>query len=427
MDYPLFLVPYIGGSWLIGANAILHVIIAHFAIGGGILLVAAEWRAARRRDAIGLAFARRLSLLLVLVSTVVGALTGVGIWFTIGLVQPAATALLIRTFVWAWAIEWVCFIVEIAAALLYVATWDTVSRRTHLAIGAVYAVAAYGSLVVINGIVSFMLTPGRWLETRAVWDGFLNPTYGPSLLLRTGVALALAASVGLLAAARTGSPAERGALVRWLAGWGVGGAVLSLGGLLGWQARVPAEAGALFLPADGLLRATAVAAVAALALFGVLMLTALAIPRAAGLGLGVLALLLAGTHLGAYERVREGARKPFVIAGVMYSNGVRVEEVDRLNRDGLLSKSRWAGLDHRPVSVGEQVFRAQCRVCHSLDGYLAIRPLVAGQDAEGLVGLLEALRGGRPGMPPVVGTAEELQHLGAYLARLAETDRGATP
>lgn len=48
MDYPLFLVPYIGGSWLIGGNAILHVIIAHFAIGGGILLAVTEQRAARR-------------------------------------------------------------------------------------------------------------------------------------------------------------------------------------------------------------------------------------------------------------------------------------------------------------------------------------------------------------------------------------------
>jgi hypothetical protein len=28
MDYPLLLVPYVGGSWLIGGNAILHVIIA---------------------------------------------------------------------------------------------------------------------------------------------------------------------------------------------------------------------------------------------------------------------------------------------------------------------------------------------------------------------------------------------------------------
>lgn len=418
MDYPLFLVPYIGGSWLIGANAILHVIIAHFAIGGGLLLVVTEQRAAGRQDAFRLAFARRLAVFLVLLSTVLGALTGVGIWFTIGLVQPAATSFLIRTFVWAWAIEWVFFIVEIAAALLYVATWDTASRRTHLAIGWTYAVAAYGSLAVINGIITFMLTPGRWLETGNFWDAFLNPTYGPSLTLRTGVALTLAAAVALVVAGGTGPAAERRSLVRGLAGWGLAGAGLCLAGGLWWQARIPAEARALVAPADGLLRGTATVAAGAVALLALLMLAALAVPRAGGVVIGILALALAATHLGAYERVREGARKPFVIAGYMYSNGIRVDEVDQRSAEGLLPKVRWAGLDRRPVSAGEQVFRAQCQMCHSLDGYLAIRPLVAGQDAEGLAGLLEALRGGRPGMPPVVGTEAEVVQLATYLAEL---------
>jgi len=57
MDYPLFLVPHIGGSWLIGAVAIFHVIIAHFAIGGGLLTVVTEQLSARRENALWLAFA----------------------------------------------------------------------------------------------------------------------------------------------------------------------------------------------------------------------------------------------------------------------------------------------------------------------------------------------------------------------------------
>jgi mono/diheme cytochrome c family protein len=64
-------------------------------------------------------------------------------------------------------------------------------------------------------------------------------------------------------------------------------------------------------------------------------------------------------------------------------------------------------------------------MCHSLDGYLAIRPLVAGQDAEGLAAVLEALRDGRPGMPPIVGTEEEVKALAAYLAALGGTGRQA--
>ena len=63
-------------------------------------------------------------------------------------------------------------------------------------------------------------------------------------------------------------------------------------------------------------------------------------------------------------------------------------------------------------------------MCHSLDGYLAIRPLVAGQDAEGLIAFLEALRAGRPGMPPIVGTDKEIQALAAYLASLDGAGNG---
>jgi mono/diheme cytochrome c family protein len=197
----------------------------------------------------------------------------------------------------------------------------------------------------------------------------------------------------------------------------VGALLLGLG-LAWWQACLPADARALVLPADSLLHATGLLLMVALALFALLMLLGLAAPGTAGIAVGLVALVLAGTALGGYERVREGARKPFVITGYMYSNGIRVAEAERIGRDGLLRQARWAALDHRPVAVGEQVFRAQCQMCHSLDGYLAIRPLVAGQDAEGLASLLDVLRGGRPGMPPILGTDEELRQLAGYLVSL---------
>jgi cytochrome c553 len=429
MDYPLFLVPHIGGSWLIGAVAIFHVIIAHFAIGGGLLTVATEQIGARRGNALWLTFARKHAVFLVLLSSVLGALSGVGIWFTVGLVHPAAVASLIRNFVWGWAIEWVFFIMEIAAALLYVGTWDRVSRRTHLAIGWIYFVAAYLSLVIINGIVTFMLTPGRWIETRAFWDGFFNPTYWPSLVLRTGIALMLAGAYGWLVATRLPGNGERAALVRYLAAWGIAGVAVAGGGVAWWGANIPADARALIFPADGLLRTTHLLGLIALGLLAVLLVVVgFLAPRTFGVAAGILAIVLTGTYFGAYERVREGSRKPFIIHGYMYSNGVRVDEVDRLNREGILTKTRWAGagLPAGPNVKGQQVFRAQCQMCHSLDGYLAIRPLVAGQDAEGLSAFLEALRAGRPGMPPIVGTDEEIESLAEYLVSLANASPRAT-
>ena len=98
-----------------------------------------------------------------------------------GLVNPEATATLIHVFVWGWAIEWVFFIVEIAAAFIYYYGWDRLDPKTHLRVGWIYFGAAWASLLVINGILTFMLTPGRWIETQTFASAYFNPGMLPSL------------------------------------------------------------------------------------------------------------------------------------------------------------------------------------------------------------------------------------------------------
>ena len=217
MNYPVWQLGFPGGL-LIAAVAVLHVFISHFAVGGGAYLVLTERRAYARNDSELLGYVRRHSKFFALLTVVLGAVTGVGIWFTIGLVSPEATSSLIHTFVWGWAIEWVFFFVEIAAALIYAYNWDTLDRQTHLIIGWIYFIAAWASLVVINGIITYMLTPGRWLETRNFWDGFFNPTYWPSLCIRTAMAVGLAGIFGLVTAMREPSPL-RERVVRWSGWW----------------------------------------------------------------------------------------------------------------------------------------------------------------------------------------------------------------
>ncbi len=95
---------------------------------------------------------------------VFGSITGVGIWFIIALVNPAATSLLIHSFVFGWAAEWVFFTVEIAAAFIYYYMFGRMDSATHLKVGWVYFIAAWMSLLLINGIIGVMLTPGSWAE-----------------------------------------------------------------------------------------------------------------------------------------------------------------------------------------------------------------------------------------------------------------------
>ncbi|MGZ8869378.1 MAG: cytochrome ubiquinol oxidase subunit I, partial [Thermoanaerobaculia bacterium] len=218
MNYPLWDLPAAG--LLIAFVAIVHVFVSHFAVGGGLFLVWTERKARRENDTELLEYVRRHSRFFILVTLVFGAVTGVGIWFTIGLVHPAATSSLINTFVWGWAIEWTFFLAEIAAALVYFYSWDKLTPKQHMAVGWIYFGAAWASLIVINGILTYMLTPGSWIENRAFWSGFFNPTNWPSAVIRTLGAIGLAGIYALFTATWIASPELTRKLSRYAAlGW----------------------------------------------------------------------------------------------------------------------------------------------------------------------------------------------------------------
>ncbi|MCG2682901.1 MAG: cytochrome ubiquinol oxidase subunit I, partial [Planctomycetales bacterium] len=92
------------------------------------------------------------------------------------------------------ATEWVFFFVELPAAFIFLYYWGRLSEKKHLAIGWIYAVAAWISLVLITGITAFMLNPGRWAidpAARNFWTAFFNPQFVPQTVVRTGGALLL--------------------------------------------------------------------------------------------------------------------------------------------------------------------------------------------------------------------------------------------
>jgi len=239
MNFPVWEIPFLGGGLLIGIIAVVHVFISHFAVGGGLFLVMTERKARRENSTVLLDYVKRHSKFFLLLSVVAGAVTGVGIWFTIGLVHPTATSSLIHAFVWGWAIEWVFFLVEVTSILVYVKTWDTMDPRTHMVVGWIYAVSSLLTLAVINGIVAFMLTPGDWLQTRGFWDGILNPSYLPSLVSRTLIAVGFAGVYAFLTATRLPPAPERAAIIRYSARWVLPALVLLPLALLWYNSVIP--------------------------------------------------------------------------------------------------------------------------------------------------------------------------------------------
>ncbi len=107
MEYPIWQLTSFGGGFWIAFIATVHVFIAQFAVGGGLFLVLTERYAYKVEDPVTsdaiLSFVKKHSCFFLLLSMVMGAVTGVGIWFSIALLQPQGTLILIHNFVFGWA------------------------------------------------------------------------------------------------------------------------------------------------------------------------------------------------------------------------------------------------------------------------------------------------------------------------------------
>jgi len=423
MNYPLWEPPIMGGGVIIAVIAILHVFVSHFAVGGGLFLPLTERKAYRDDNPALLEYVKSHSKFFVLVVLVFGAVSGVGIWWTIALVNPEATATLIHVFVWGWAIEWVFFFVEIAAAFIYYYGWDRLDPKTHLTIGWIYFGAAWASLFIINGILAFMLTPGRWLEDKTFVSAFFNPSMLPSCIVRTAVSVALAGVYALVTAAAVRDIALRTEVIRYAAKWLlVGTAIIPFAGL--WYiSTLPPLAREISMGG-----APAVTIFAGLSIFFSLLVVVFTYfgpfehPRHFNLTFAFLIAVLALSTTGVTEWVREAVRKPYIIYGYMYANTVRLEDVAGVRERGVLASARWVrrhDVDaEAPARSGEEIYRAQCASCHTVQGYNSIRFAVKGWSREMVDYQLLHLNELKGFMPPFLGTEVERRALASWLMTL---------
>jgi cytochrome bd-type quinol oxidase subunit 1 len=445
MNYPFWDIPILGSGWVIGIIAIFHVMISQFAVGGGLYLPMAERKALAMKDpemrAAWLKQIAKHSKFFLLLTGVFGTVSGVGIWFAIGLTHPEATSTLIHNFVFGWAMEWVFFLVELATVAVYYYTWDRIDEKLHLTVGWVYAGASAATLIIINGILAFMLTPGdTWIsvagtgqEASKFWNAFFNPTYWPSLLLRTCVCLSLAAVWALITSSQIDGdkePALKTSLVQWSVKWLVPSFVAMPFLMIWYYFMVPASQQALLTLGIDTVNAGTFSTVTRMALviiitsatiIGVAYFLAYRSPRDFNLSHALAVLLLALMATGAGESSREMLRKPYVIGRWMYSNGVRVPYVSRINQQGYLKDSLWVYNNTSSYSRGEAIFRGECGSCHTMDGYRPIRQLLSGRDSENIRSFIVMLHDYKPDMPyrkfmpPMVGTTQDVSDLAGYL------------
>jgi cytochrome d ubiquinol oxidase subunit I len=402
--------------------AIVHVFLAQFAVGGGMLLCYFQWLAMTGRSDNARLFVGGFFKVLVLVSFVLGAMSGVGIWFTAIQVSAPTIGEMVLQFHWIWAVEWTFFCLEIVAGYCFYRYHDRLTDPAKMKLLVLYSIAAWMSLFWINGIISWQLTPGRWLETGSLIDGFFNPSFWPSLLFRTTVCLSLASLASCIVVnLMSGLDREaKRSLINCAAHLMV--PMLLMPFLGAWYLMViPEDSRGWVLggsPAMMLFFAISVAASMAIGGYAVI---GLFIQRlyVNGATASLLLLLAFGATAGG-EFVREGSRKPYTIRGVLYSNGIRPDQVARLRKTGLVADDPYplrgeSEFPNDQLIRGARVFRAQCAVCHTMSGTNAVGHLTETWDADQLRMNIAKLQHTKPFMPPFAGNAEDLEALIQYI------------
>ena len=412
MDFPLFHLDWAGNRILIAVIGVVHVAVNHsMAVGAMPLVAFIQWWGYRTGDARWDRLAYRILGCCFIVTTTLGALTGVGIWLSASLVNPHAIGSLIRVFFWAWFTEWLVFVTEVALILAYFLTWQGWGARNkgrHIAFGFALATASWCTMAIIVAILGFMMNPGSWTGQHAFWTGVLNPIYLPQLFFRTPLAMVLAGLLAmLLVPFFTGRDEFRGRAIRLTAAW-----------TLAWSLPCIAGAWSYWLVIPASMKANVPVALATQAFQAWYAAVASALKIASG----VLVLV------GSFERAREFVRKPAVIDNYMYANGIEISHYPLLREEGVLAHATYCGqrsvTPANRLEAGRDLFIIACTRCHTTNG------------VNGVVGKLKTLYGTEPWsrdvvfsyirtmhnvrtfMPPAPGTDAELSALAEYLVSL---------
>jgi mono/diheme cytochrome c family protein len=339
-------------------------------------------------------------------------------WFTSIQISPATIGKMVDTFHWVWATEWIFFWVEVVAGYAFYRYGKILSDRARMTLLLIYSVAGFGSLFWINGILSWQLTPGEWVETGNIWAGFFNATFWPSLFYRTAAAMVIA---GLVAAVVVNTMSDvtreqRTALINATARFMLGVVAMPVLGIW-FLLAMPADSREWVLGGSIAMTLFLNAAVGASVLIG----------GYAVVGLwrqklyinGATATLLLALAFGATaggEFVREGVRKPYTIRDVLFSNAVTPEQVAHLREVGCTTDDPFPLRDadryaNDQLRTGALVFRSQCAVCHTVSGVNGLTHLMGAWSVDQQRMNVAKLQLTKGFMPPFAGTPAELEAL----------------
>ncbi|GER94397.1 cytochrome C [hot springs metagenome] len=435
--YPIWEVPNLSAGLILGIMSTFHILPSHLSVSSMWFNVYMETKAYRENKPELMEFVKKYTLLLLIFAYVFGSLSGVGIWYAATVTNPRGISGLIHNYVWGWATEWVFFIIEVVGIFVYYYTLNKIDRKTHLKIGWIFVIASWITMVVITGILAFMLTPGKWVETGNFFDGFFNKTYWPQLFMRTSLMFCIGAVYAIIAASRLKDDGTRGLAVRTASRWGVlglvAGSIISL-----WYFKMLPDNSHTILEMvvpKGLKNGMIISVGIMMIYFMYAHIRPLTIKTVPA----IIAVVVLFVGIWSAERTREILRKPYVISSYMYSNQIISSDVKAkgvkadaaiINEKGILKVIPFVPEGLREVNesnllhAGKIIALIECSQCHVLEDK-GLRPLpqmakkMGFKDIESAEGFLDALTG-FPYMPPFHGTSLEKKALAAYLVSLSK-------
>lgn len=453
MDIPLFHLDWLNNRMLIAIIAVLHVLVNHSLAVGFMPLV--TWLEQK-----GLSLGKsneitnphwdqliyKIMWTAFIITTTVGAMTGVGIWFSVSLASPNSIASLIRVFYFAWFLEWLVFVTEVVLIMIYFLTWKNANhslkaKLRHIRFGWFLSFFSWVTMALIVSILGFMMDPGNWNNEQSLVNGFTNSLYLPQLAYRTPLAMVLAGTVGLFLISVFTRKAEplRLRAFRAVGAWTLFWLPFAVLGSMYYYQAIPETQLAnmsvavstqafqewydlmwkVILGATGL-----ILVVALLSVWG---------PRLLNRPVLAFSMVMALGFLGLFERVREFIRKPYIISNYMYSNLLREEDYPLYTKDGLLKWATYTSVSEitpeNKVAAGKDLFMLTCSRCHTTQGVNSITYVFdrmyggTGKpfDAEAMKNYIDGMHNARGYMPPFPGNKVELDALVAYIKELQVT------
>jgi cytochrome c553 len=437
--YPTWLETSVGSGWIVGLIATIHVLFSHTSVGAAIFFAFLANYARRNQRPDLLEFIRRYGMFLLVFSYVLGSITGPGIWYSTTVASPRGISALIHSFVWMWATEWVFFVIEVVGVYMLVYMANKLDGKTYLKLSIIFGLTSYTTMLVIVGILSFMMWPGKqeWYEQGGVLSAFYGPNTFAQLGMRTAFMFTMTAVVGGIVAARFQDQQFKKDVATKLAWLGIGSAALGVAMFQWYLSTLPETASLVlenrlpdwFKPAVF----SILGGVAAYFLMTLLRPNTLVVGGAWAMTVAVLVF-----GLWPEEVTRESIRKPWVAGQYVYSNQVIGRDVPGMGIKSEIPNIEAYGFmktqvfmpdklrtitDSNRLEAGRVLALSTCSNCHSMSSS-GMRPLknyfTASSSAQDIAEYLQAAlsSGNTLYMPQIPLKDDEALALATYISSL---------